>query len=264
MACDGGGTTKKRSYFQRQHNKKILIWNIAGLHRKLKVGELIKYIGDFDVVVLLKTWIAEKDASKTIAHLPKTHAWSTVAATREHGKGRAKGGILVGMKSGIQGQIKILNEQTIKIQMKDGDNEWAIYGVYLRERRRATLDAIEKGLEEDEDGHFIVAGDFNARCGELGGTTMQQRQRKQRKSRDTLENTEGKELISWAKRTGMRIMNGEMTGDESGQFTFIENSKTVIDYAFANMGAWQKNQVSESGREYTLRSYAAGNRDRMV
>jgi hypothetical protein len=55
---------------------------------------------------------------------------------------------------------------------------------------------------------------------------------KQRHSHDTHVNTHGRKLIQLCRTTGLRIMNGRSTSDETGSYTF-QNSRgtSVIDYA---------------------------------
>lgn len=90
-----------------------MIWNIAGLRNKLGVGELWKYVGEFEFIALLETWIEEKDSNQVLSRLPKTHVWNLIPACRDHTEGRAKGGIMTGLKIGIQGSFTKMNDQTM-------------------------------------------------------------------------------------------------------------------------------------------------------
>ena len=56
-----------------------------------------------------------------------------------------------------------------------------------------------------------------------------------RHNQDTQVNSHGRELLRLCQRTGLRIMNGRVSGDETGAFTFVSPSggASLIDYVVA-------------------------------
>jgi hypothetical protein len=58
-----------------------------------------------------------------------------------------------------------------------------------------------------------------------------------RVSRDSMCNTEGRQLIEFCERNTFDILNGKYGADSRGEFTFISQAgKSVIDYAVASEG----------------------------
>lgn len=78
---------------------KILTWNIAGI---AKVGKVKDYLEGFEVIVLQETWLEKEKEKEWIGKMGKKYNWVTKAAERVNRKGRAKGGILVGVRKGLK------------------------------------------------------------------------------------------------------------------------------------------------------------------
>ena len=51
-----------------------------------------------DIINLQETWLEEKERKKWENKLPKDFIWKPVHVRKEKKKGRAKGGILIGMR----------------------------------------------------------------------------------------------------------------------------------------------------------------------
>ena len=79
-------------------------WNIAGVR---KIHKTWNYIGKFDIILLQETWLEEGNEKEVIGKLSKDFIWKVKIATRESKKGRAKGGVLVGVRKEIAGNVKL-------------------------------------------------------------------------------------------------------------------------------------------------------------
>jgi exonuclease III len=79
---------------------RIVFWNVAGI--KNKENEFWKYLGEFDVVGLVETWVEEKGWERLEKRMPREFEWKCQYAVRESKKGRAKGGIIMGVKKGLE------------------------------------------------------------------------------------------------------------------------------------------------------------------
>lgn len=135
----------------------------------------------------------------------------------------------------------------MKLQGRDEKGAWLIFVVYLRERRREAWEAIEREIEKQPEGRIMIGGDFNARVGQEQGASLRQEGGQTRKSRDCVINAQGREMLSWLKELGLKIMNGEMEGDPDGDFTFIEGARSVMDYAVTNIEEWENTHTFKIG-----------------
>ncbi|KAK0071008.1 hypothetical protein PV325_013679, partial [Microctonus aethiopoides] len=49
---------------------------------------------EWDVIIMMETWVEEKDWEKVKERLPEGYLWRAQPAKREHKKGRARGGMV--------------------------------------------------------------------------------------------------------------------------------------------------------------------------
>lgn len=73
----------------------MLSWNIAGIGKVIKIKN---YLSEFDIVMLQETWLERKNEREWLGKLGKGFNWVAKEAKRENKRGRAKGGVLVGIK----------------------------------------------------------------------------------------------------------------------------------------------------------------------
>ena len=79
---------------------KVAFWNVAGV--KNKDGGFWKGLEEWDILVLCETWVEEREWDKVRNKLPKGYVWWMQGAKRESKKGRAIGGMIMGVREGIE------------------------------------------------------------------------------------------------------------------------------------------------------------------
>ncbi|KAJ3653172.1 hypothetical protein Zmor_012436 [Zophobas morio] len=105
---------------------KLLFWNIEGLKKKDNL--FWDYVKNFDFVGLTETWILGRDWNKLKDVLPKEFRWKLQGAKKEKCKGRAKDGIITGVKKDIkeieEGAIEMegMVERKLTVNKKNGES----------------------------------------------------------------------------------------------------------------------------------------------
>lgn len=112
-------------------------------------------------------------------------------------------------------------------------------GVYVNKNIEGILlRKLEQWMEATEEGKYtLLDGDFNARTRREGGTITKEEEEKsggkeRRYSKDEKINREGRKLVEIIEDKDWSIFNGNMRGDENGQYTFTGG--TVIDYVIGD------------------------------
>lgn len=192
---------------------KILFWNVAGIKKKEK--DFWNYIERFDVVGLCETWLEEKEWMKMEKLLPKAINWWSQHAKKNKKKGRAKGGIITGVRKGL-GEIGVgtnvngVQERRLRVE----GEIWRIMTVYNGIRMKDLKKIIESKIEELEEGIILcIGGDFNVKLGTEGGR-WEGEENRVRNSKDKIINKEGRELLSLVEERGWEIGNGNAREDE--------------------------------------------------
>lgn len=65
----------------------ISFWNVAGLRNKDR--EFWRRLREWEVIILMETWVKKKGWKKIRRRLPDGYVWKTQAAKRKYKKGRA-------------------------------------------------------------------------------------------------------------------------------------------------------------------------------
>ncbi|CAD6223128.1 GSCOCG00005406001-RA-CDS, partial [Cotesia congregata] len=191
-------------------------------------------IREWDVVVLIETWVNRKKWTEIRESWKKGFKWQIQEAKLPKGRGRAKGGILVGVKEGIEirNKGKWDEEGWAEVEVLLGGEWWWIIGVYINGDMGRKKELMSKWMDEAGDERILFGGDFNARTASEGGlrTVDDQLGRSVRRSKDNVYNKDGKELCSFLEEKGWAIVNGCVKGDEEGEWTFVgERGCSVID-----------------------------------
>jgi len=220
---------------------RIGFWNVAGLRNKDE--EFWKGLSRSDVIVMEETWLDRKGWIGSMGRLPRSYRWRMQWATRNNKRGRAMGGMVMGIRKELMEkgeEIMTENEGIMVGNIKLGKQNWRIVGVYIKDNMERMLQRLEEWVEEERGGRYtLIGGDFNARTGregggcEIGGEDGYKEEdgRRKRSSKDGKTNKEGKKLISFLEERGWGILNGCKKGDEEGEYTFIGGKGcTIIDY----------------------------------
>ena len=77
-----------------------------------------------------------------------------------------------------------------------------------------TLEELKKNVKEEEEGHIMIGGDYNARTGKEEGPIVYGVEKKREARKDNIINREGKVLLEMVRERGRMIMNG--SGEEEG------------------------------------------------
>ena len=150
----------------------VVWWNVAGLARK--DVEFWGRIGRWDIIIMLEMWVEEKGWGAIRGKLPRGFIWEMQAARRDNNKGRAKGGMVAGVRKelveGGKGGILIGEEGLIEVRARIGAKVWNFVGVYVSGDLERKLERMEEWAEKGEkEGETLIGGDFNARTGTKGG-----------------------------------------------------------------------------------------------
>lgn len=129
------------------------------------------FLEDFGVVALMETWLEEKNIGKEEAKWSNKYNWHVKAAERAKKRGRAKGGIIVGLRKEIAKGIRIKEgKYFMGICGPGGKKDKRVVNIivtYFNEGVKKGLIELDKFVDEripaGED--LIVVGDMNARTG---------------------------------------------------------------------------------------------------
>lgn len=110
---------------------RIGFWNVAGLRNK---DEDWSGLRKWEVIVLLETWMNEKGWRGIKGKLPRGYIWGLQWAEKKNGKGKAMGGMVMGIKREIveKGKgIETGKEGMIVGRVIVGEQSWRVVGVYV-------------------------------------------------------------------------------------------------------------------------------------
>ncbi|KYM97841.1 hypothetical protein ALC62_11466 [Cyphomyrmex costatus] len=200
-----------------------------------KDEEFWKGLKDWDIIGLTETWVEQKNWGKIRGKLPREFIWKCQAARRKNRKGRAMGGIITGVREGIE-------------EVKDGERRVELEGmaqrvVKLEDMEEKLKMIVERIKERDNQGeHILLGGDFNARTSMEGVLVEGMEEEKERCSKDKKINKDGRMLLKVMEEEGWGIMNGRKQGNEKGEWIYSggRGESVVIDYVIGNIEAWRE------------------------
>ena len=93
-------------------------------------------------------------------------------AERDVGGGGAMGGMIMGVRKGLEMKEEEDREREGMMvkKVRLGGDWWRIIGVYVNKDLQGKLEELKEWTEEREEGvRMVIEGDFNARTGTEGG-----------------------------------------------------------------------------------------------
>lgn len=214
-----------------------------------KDRQVWNFLEEGDFISLSETWIEEKSVSYIEKKCSKEFWWRFFPANREKKRGRAKGGFLIGVKKYWMNEedieIERVEENLIltKLQTKEGKlNIWSVYNAGQMEKYWEIWEEVDYTKENN----LIIGGDFNIRIGNegriIGEEGDEEENQRIRESKNKAISNGGRKMIERIGKKGWIIIaNGNINGDEEGEFTFTgARGSTVIDYVILNEKAKEK------------------------
>jgi len=176
--------------------------------------------------------------------LSKEFSWKCQFAERDKSKGRAKGGIITGIRKEFEElDVKVINVNGVQERRIRVEGElWRILTVYNGGKMKEMRKKIEETVSELEEERLCIGGDFNARTGREGKKYESGDEKEMRRnSKDRTINSDGKDLLGLTEERGWEIGNGNIRGDEEGEMTYNgARGASVVDYVIINQNAEEK------------------------
>ena len=132
-----------------------------------------------------------KKWNKWRSRLPGGYRWEYQPEQKEKRKGRASGGILVGMRRELlRGSQEVYHvKAAIRTKITMENVKWIVWTIYNQEKLAELLKQIEIIQEEERNTKMLLEGDFIARTGEKG--KIYEGEDKKRSSKDKICDREG-------------------------------------------------------------------------
>jgi len=186
-----------------------------------------------------------------LGYSDNVHGISCQYAIRAKKKGRAKGGIIIGVRKGIEEinveKTKAINgiqERRMRLEGRFG-RIISVYNNSMKSERRE----IEEMLGDLEEEILCIGGDFNVRIGKEGKRIEgEEDEEPWRNSKDEKVTNKGRELLDLMEDREWDIANGNVRGNENGELTYIGGrGESIIDYVLVNQKAWDKIEKTKIG-----------------
>ena len=115
----------------------------------------------------------EKNWSKIENRMPRGYKWTRQWAKKKNRKGRAMGGMMIGVRDEMaiqEEEIREDNEGVMCRRVKAGREVWIVVAVYVNGDMEQKVEKMRGWMErQSEKERVIVGGNFNARTGTEGG-----------------------------------------------------------------------------------------------
>jgi len=133
---------------------------VAGLGNK--DGDFWKGISNWGVVVMMETRVEDRGWKRIRGRMTKGYRWEVQLASRKNKKGRAMGGMIIGVRNGIEVMEEVeerITEGIIKRVIKIGEEKWRIIGVYANGDVKEKWEGIREWVEDrGSETRTIVGG----------------------------------------------------------------------------------------------------------
>ncbi|KYN10442.1 hypothetical protein ALC57_17416 [Trachymyrmex cornetzi] len=116
------------------------------------------------------------------------------------------------------------------------------------------LKNIKEWMERKEEGvKTVIGGDFYARTGREGGRVREENEgeeEEERSSMNSKQNKDGNKLVEVIREKGWSILNGNVKGDEKGNWTYTGGKgDSVIDYVLVDEETKEEIEIMEIEEE---------------
>lgn len=215
----------------------MLYWNIEGLNSKDFTFYQFIAKTNADCVIFTETWHISDPNSILQSFLPMYDFFS-YPGVKTSTKGRAKGGIVIGLKKSRKSQLAVVSIQhnIAKISTRFGNTTSNIYASYIAPG--AEGDTMFNNFVNEikcVNPGFVVIGDLNCRIGNFNHPLAEELGTLSRNSKDSQLNARGKQLVNLAVSRDWYFANGTRKSDYHGEFTFCNNNGcSVIDICFGD------------------------------
>lgn len=123
---------------RRQREERMIFCNVAGI--KGKAEDCWSFIKEFEVIGLTETWLVGKEEAIARRKLEEKYEIELVAASKEIGKGRPKGEIILAMKKGIYQDVpdarRWKGKEFIDREVRRQERKMYVGVTYMRESRK--------------------------------------------------------------------------------------------------------------------------------
>lgn len=180
---------------------------------------------------LSETWLQKKGWERVRRWLSKGYIWEMQETGKRNKKGRAMGEMVIEKKEGIETKREDRVGEDEKIMTRKvnlGGEWWRLVGVHVNKDLEEKMERLKEWMENREkEVKVLIRGDFNARE-EKGEKEVGEEKRKLRGEKI---NRKGRKLCGFLGELGWSILNGNVEGDEKGEWMYTEKKGgSVIDY----------------------------------
>ncbi|XP_036143369.1 golgin subfamily A member 6-like protein 7 [Monomorium pharaonis] len=147
----GYGRIRIGDYWWKWDEEEEVLRNEKGELRIEEGGEG----NEWDVMFLSETWADTRGWEKIRDRVPKGYEWGVQKASRKNRKGRAMGGMVVGIRKELsdrESKIVEIGEGLVSAGIKIEKESWRIVGVYIKEEGREGAMQLLRQMMESKDG----------------------------------------------------------------------------------------------------------------
>jgi len=233
---------------------RLLVWNVEGLLTKIYDPDFVRSLQKFSFVCLTETFLEYFDNANFLVNFD----CFVSPARKLSAQGRRSGGVICFIRKCYACHFQIVecayeNIIVFRVSQKFFGMEKDIlllctyvppFGspFYASKDSSDGIELLERCMLDLEDKYknclFILCGDFNARTGELNTNcdvdlqdVLSEPYGKSRTSKDVTLNSFGVSLLSLCLSFDLTILNGTVSGDTCGNFTYLSvHGDSVVDY----------------------------------
>jgi hypothetical protein len=240
---------------------KVGFWNIEGYLSSIDDPLCVSNLTKLDIVGLCETWLGHQ--SKVC--VPHGYSHFSLCRKKDKTTKRSYGGVLLLFKSELENHISLQKCETpetifVKVDRVATKLSKDLYicityippknSQFLKRQPYDHFDLLEKEIAKfKKRGHVLLGGDYNSRTGQLTDYIIDDSvddfiplpayynkdSRMPRSNEDLQFNSHGRSFCDMLKSSGLRILNGRVTGDLLGAPTcYNYTGFSTVDYIIAD------------------------------